>query len=367
MTTSYPNPTGAGKYSKIDLSNSSSFLYGASGKPQVTAVSQGTAIGDCWFLSALADVAVQNPSAITSMIKSDGNGIYSVTFHVGGKTDTVTVNDQLAANANAARGNGNWASLIEKAYAVMNNNSYTAISGGQGYNGIYALTGQTCGVYASGTRSPINQNTISAITATVRNTLSSGGEVCFDSNDLFIPQTQTAGHLTGSFATFGTNSSTGQSEGYVVSLGGGHTYSVVGYDTTTGNFIVRNPWGYDGKSYVSTTGVRYPNAIVASVTDVGVKPLNPATGSIKGAVNYFSQFEMSASDLLKYINEVDYTGGKNPYPTTGLPGSVRSTAAASSMGSLAYRDYTGLGHPVGAAGLPDSSRKGSYGMLAGAS
>ena len=63
-------------------------LYGSSGAPQVSDVSQGQ-LGDCWFLSALNETVQQDPTLVKDMIQSNGNGTYSVEFQLNGKADYV--------------------------------------------------------------------------------------------------------------------------------------------------------------------------------------------------------------------------------------------------------------------------------------
>ena len=46
-------------------------------------------------LSTLAEVALQDPSAIKSMITNNGNGTYGVRFFVDGRAEYVTVNNEL--------------------------------------------------------------------------------------------------------------------------------------------------------------------------------------------------------------------------------------------------------------------------------
>src|SRR5580704_11452383 len=52
-------------------------LYGPSGAPTIQDVNQGY-LGDCYFLSSLGEVALQDPAAIENMISANGNGTYSV-------------------------------------------------------------------------------------------------------------------------------------------------------------------------------------------------------------------------------------------------------------------------------------------------
>ena len=106
-------------------------LYGSSGAPKYTDVSQGY-LGDCYFVSSLGEVALQDPSAIENMITNNGNGTYGVRFYVNGQPDDVTVNEDLPVMGGGYRwANGstlefanstsdNWVALVEKAYAQLN-------------------------------------------------------------------------------------------------------------------------------------------------------------------------------------------------------------------------------------------------------
>ena len=157
-----PPSTGASKpsaYQPVSMP-----LFGAGG-PSYLDVNQGD-VGDCYFLAALAETALTDPSLIERMISRNSNGTYSVLFHVDGQDDYVTVNDQLpvlqdgyaAANGSTLQFDNSttlWSPLIEKAYAQLmaqtevtpgstlgvNANSYAATSGGGG-NEIVSITGQ---------------------------------------------------------------------------------------------------------------------------------------------------------------------------------------------------------------------------------
>ncbi len=86
------NPSLAGYQAAYQTVNDP--LFSARG-PQLTDVNQGEAC-DCYFLSALADTAQQDPSLIRNMVQSNGNGTYSVEFQLNGNAAYVTVNNQLA-------------------------------------------------------------------------------------------------------------------------------------------------------------------------------------------------------------------------------------------------------------------------------
>ncbi len=102
-------------------------LFGLGRPPGYLDVNQGH-LGDCRFVATLAEVALQNPSAIKSMITNNGNGTFGVRFFLDGTPEFVTVNDELPtashplwANgsslefANGADGEPSWAELVEKA------------------------------------------------------------------------------------------------------------------------------------------------------------------------------------------------------------------------------------------------------------
>lgn len=81
------------------------------------AVLQG-ATGDCYFLSAVASLAKVDPQAITSMIKDNGDGSFTVTFP--GAPDEpidVTLSESDAKYAKDAN-HGDWVRILEKAYGI---------------------------------------------------------------------------------------------------------------------------------------------------------------------------------------------------------------------------------------------------------
>jgi hypothetical protein len=147
-------------------------LYGASGAPSYLDVNQGY-VGDCYFMSSLAEVALQDPGGIESMIHNDGNGDYGVRFMVDGHADWVTVNGELptmpsgysfanGSDLEFANGDVAWPELLEKAYAELNvepnaphgaqldvaRNSYAGISAGSGY-ALTEITGQAVTYFGS--------------------------------------------------------------------------------------------------------------------------------------------------------------------------------------------------------------------------
>lgn len=208
-------------------------LYGKSNAPTIQDVNQGY-LGDCYFVSALGEVALKDPSAIESMISSNGNGTYAVRFFVNGQADYVTVNNELPVMsgyewANGSQlefANGNtddWVALVEKAYAQLNaqtnaphgelgtaSDSYAGIAGGTGA----ALT-------------LIADQPVSAETVYPGQSAAALASV-----------------LTGLASTFAAGeevmmSTPGNSTGNLV---GDHMYMVEGVNAATGMVTLQNPW-----------------------------------------------------------------------------------------------------------------------------
>ncbi len=317
----YANPTGVSSYSALDTS--SSFLYGTTGTPLVASINQG-GFSDCWFLSTLAEVAEKNPNAIKNMITADGNGIYTVALHINGVVDNVAVNDQLATGANTANNNGNWASLIEKAYAAVEGDSYTTAfpsSGGMISNAYKAITGQSTTYYNPATNS-------SSLITNMISSLNKGCEVSLASNYYFT--SYSAG------ARLSIDNNNGQA---VPFSSGGHAYAVLGYDSAHSAFIVYNPWG-QGQGQSGLTSQLSSTSLSS--------PVKSSSGQ------YLTEFEMTAADIAKYANQVDISAATSS-SSSATP--TQSGAASLPQGSLAYQDYTGLGVSVGATSLTSGSQK----------
>ena len=210
-------------------------LFSGSG-PQYTDINQGQ-LGDCFFLSALATEALQDPSLIENMIQSNGNGTYSVDFHVNGQDDYVTVNSQLVTYASIRQWDGSslafdsnaqdmWAPLIEKAYAqlmeqtgvttlsgVGNINSFSAMNGGDS-NGLQAITGQA-----------VTEDWIgSGDTASTAQSYLSQAQAAFNS---------------GQGVMLGTDTLSVADHNMV----GGHMFTVVGLSASADTVTLFNPWG----------------------------------------------------------------------------------------------------------------------------
>ncbi len=201
------------------------FVNGAS----YTDVRQG-GLGDCYFLASLAETALKNPSAITSMFIVNGDGTYTVRFFHGSKAEYVTVDSQLPTDSSgylvfdgmgqkaSSTSNELWVALAEKAYVQLNEvgwlrptswgggqNVYTGISGGVMYQALNQITGQTTIAYVSSTSS----------FSTFASAFNGGKSICL-----------------------GSKSSPASSQ-----IVGGHAYAVISVNTSNQTVQVFNPWG----------------------------------------------------------------------------------------------------------------------------
>jgi hypothetical protein len=197
-----------------------------------TDVRQG-GLGDCYYLASLGELALKNPSAITSMFIVNGDGTYTVRFMHGSKAEYVTVDLQLPTDGNgylvfdgmgakaSSTSNELWVALAEKAYVQMNEcgwirpsswgggqNVYTGISGGSMAQALNQVTGQSTVSYATA-------GSASSTFTAFASAFSAGKSICL-----------------------GSNSSPVSSQ-----IVGGHAYAVVGINTTTKTVTVFNPWG----------------------------------------------------------------------------------------------------------------------------
>jgi hypothetical protein len=211
-------------------------LFAADGVPTYHDVNQGE-LGDCWFVATLAEVALQDPSAIEEMITKNGNGTFGVRFFVDGHADYVTVNKELPVTndglewnngsslkfANGANGDPLWAELVEKAFAQLNAepnavhgalgepiNAYEGIAGGEADNALAEITDQKSVEYAS--------DQLVADAATIGAAFDSGEEVELGTDTL--PKSYRGHDLVKE-----------------------HVFEVIGYDASTDSFTLHNPWG----------------------------------------------------------------------------------------------------------------------------
>jgi len=237
-------------------------------------VRQGAA-GDCYYLSTLASVADTHPELIENAIQDNGDGTYTVTFHVppgfdalkalgpaGGliegsllglghrvgldpkdRTVQVTVDGDVPTSASGrnlyARQNGseNWVGIMEKAYAKLWGNYGAVGNGGTPSTAMYALTGKPVQAHAlsptGGLGFKVGQ-------------LHPSAAKC-DKVFAELKAATDAGHLV----VANTYQSDSQAPQGLVT---GHSYTVLGTSEHDGERFVqlRNPWGHqepgqDGK------------------------------------------------------------------------------------------------------------------------
>ena len=218
---------------------STSPLYGASGAPSYLDVNQGYD-GDCYFMSSIAEVALQDPSAIESMITNNGNGTYGVRFLINGQDDYVTVNADLAnmpagydwANNSTlefANGSALWPELIEKAYAQLN--AQTNVTHGAQLN---AASDSYAGIDSGGAYA-ITEITGQSVTGFNLSTSTSATTLTSDFSQL-------AAAFSGKEELL-----VGTSGGVTGNLVADHMFQVIGYtagtSAATDMLTLHNPWG----------------------------------------------------------------------------------------------------------------------------
>ncbi|WP_090955977.1 C2 family cysteine protease [Arthrobacter sp. ov118] len=206
------------------------FALDSSGKPNIsgdlTNIVQGDA-GDCYFLAALMTVAAREPETIMNMVRDNGDGTYTISFHsrYDGVANpvTVTVDGDLPYRRGKPFENGienidgknvSWAAIIEKGWAAANGNSYNSIDGTDlsnlqdhdVHNALYAITG----------KEGVDRNPGGPMTG-----------VSFD---------QMQQDFSNGLVTLGTSNSEGE-------LVADHSYALLGVNTADQTVVVGNPEG----------------------------------------------------------------------------------------------------------------------------
>jgi len=222
-------------------------LFGNTGTPSYLDVNQGY-LGDCYFVAALGETALQDPTLIENMITNNGNGTYSVCFYINGQPDYVTVNSQLPvmgggyvwSNGSTLEfSNGtvdDWVALVEKAFVELNEQTAAASYGGHTAGNAYEdINGGTA-------------ITLSEITDQTFNTYN-------------LNPTESTSSLTSLMSTLSTDFTEGDE--IILStpnvdngnLVGDHMYIVTGINLTNGTVSIQNPWNtaYSGSLQMSFT------------------------------------------------------------------------------------------------------------------
>ncbi len=204
-------------------------LFGATG-PSYLDVHQG-AVGDCWLMTSLAEVATRNPSDIQNMFTDLGstteNGsvveLYKVRFFdSAGTPEYITADTELPSGGgyyDRVTNSVLWVALAEKAYAEANgagvvttqhvgSDSYAALNGGDPSWALQAITGKPASMF------PINPANIAA--------------AAWNAGQL---------NVLCSSPNAGDNLIVGDSNGT-------HAYAVISYNASSSTpFELYNPWG----------------------------------------------------------------------------------------------------------------------------
>ena len=247
-------------------------LFGPKGRlPSCLDVSQG-AEGDCWLIASLAEVAARDPQDIVNMFTYDGPaqengslvGVYTVRFYTqSGSPEYVAVDTELPDGGGYYDHPINgvlWVALAEKAYVVANNeafvqtdhggNSYDVLgnqdnSGGDPRWALQAITGQPSGTFDFSYNDIVN---------------------AWNSGKLIVLNT-------------------GSNLMYTAEVPD-HSYAVVGYNATKGEFELMNPWGAD---YLNNLGKPVP---LTSTSQMNPNQIYYAPGNYNGYPVYglFGEF-----------------------------------------------------------------------------
>lgn len=235
------------------------------GTPSRSDTRQG-ALGDCYFIAAVAAIADRNPDAVRNMFIDNGDGTYTVRFFHSGSSgmtaDYVTVNRRLPAYSNGALGYSGyglrvnqstttlWIALAEKAYAQWNE---TGLSGRDGTNRYAAIEG--------GWMWYVNQQVLGIQSAYTHLSSSTKNALV---NALSSQQAVTIGTWS--------NASAG-------GLYGSHAYIVAGYNSSTDTFTLHNPWGVSHPTPLTWSQLQSSCSIFVTTGTSGLN--SSASGTLK--------------------------------------------------------------------------------------
>jgi hypothetical protein len=218
-------------------------LFGPGG-PKYFDVVQG-AVGDCYLVGTLGELALKSQAAISSMFIVNGDGTYTVRFFNKGKADYVTVDSQLPvdrygrlafANMGAYAGSTSnvlWVALAEKAYVQLNEAAWLRLGmTGNGINSYQAIAG----------------GWFSAVSMQVANRASTMAMVSSSTFDQFA-----TAFSSGKFVGFASKSAPSTSQ-----IVGNHQYVAVGFNSSMQTVTLFNPWGVsNGSSYAGLVTLRW--------------------------------------------------------------------------------------------------------------
>jgi hypothetical protein len=224
---------------------------------QYTDVRQG-ALGDCYYLAALAGIALKDANKIKDMFIDNGDGTYTVRFFKNGKADYVTVNRQLPTNSNgtfsfakagAANNSYNntsnelWVALAEKAYAQVNEAGWIGQDGTNSYKGIEGGGAQVAAEHIAQVNGTYHDFRYSNVSAAIN------------------------AFVSGSHVFFSSDSQKHQAQIGSEKLVGGHAYVMTSYNSSNKTVTLFNPWNsgnsYDNDGYLTVSWNDVPNYFYA--------------------------------------------------------------------------------------------------------
>jgi hypothetical protein len=229
-----PDPTDSGTTERITTRS----FWGNT--PAVTYTNQGF-LGDCYLLSTLGALANAEPSVLANTAVDLGDGTYAVQFTRGTTTTVVRVDGDLPDDsfgilyAFPGTTGGQWAPIIEKAYAMFKyaDKTYASIEAGWMGDVLTDLGVANADAVAAQPDAAIYNTVITAINANKAITVG------------------TVATIVGS-----------------APLIEGHAYTVLGATLVNGVVTVtmRNPWGFDGVANPSN-----PNDGIVNVTGAQIR------------------------------------------------------------------------------------------------
>jgi hypothetical protein len=217
-------------------------------------------LGDCWFLSTLAAVALANPAAVRRLISPAGEGRYNVSLYSERRRETwwgmgadevtyqlgaATVDDRFPTVAGAPRyaapsgdttsGGGSelWVMLLEKAWAIR----------AGGYQAMHSAMFPT--------------RTEEAMKATTGQGASSWALTGSETDAAFAQRLSallTARHAV--TASIGQLPAAQQAAAQAASVVQGHAYAVKAVNTGAATIDLHNPWGFQHVNGLSIAGFR---------------------------------------------------------------------------------------------------------------
>jgi len=304
-------------------------------------VNQGAA-GTCYLVASLGSIANINPSIVNNSFIDNGNGTYGIKFYLNGSAAYTTINKEVAidiynrialsGNANYDLGGELWVSLLEKAYAQLNAQSNLGphVNAWNGENSYQAIEG--------GFAAPIKQ--ITGLNYKYYSSYYNGKFDAFSSGEYYSSSANTykqsiidslKGGSIGWLGSFGYTSGANGKTNFV----DGHAFMLLGYNSATDKFIIRNPWGGDGSKYWNPQF----EASIEEFWNPTVKGIVALTDTALADPVYNYTIASSAADAASAVTE----GGSVTFTITRSGSGTASTVFLSTTpGSADASDYQAL-------------------------